>query len=116
MARSVQVLLVDDLDGSPADETVRFGLDGVSFEIDLSARHAGELRGSLSAFVAGGRRVGREGAAAGAGRRVAGGVARSSREQNRAIRAWARRKKLALSERGRIPAAIVDRYVAEAGR
>ena len=52
MAQKVNIILVDDLDGGSADENVRFGLDGVSYEIDLSAANAAELRSSLERFVA----------------------------------------------------------------
>jgi nucleoid-associated protein Lsr2 len=51
VAQKIRVLLIDDLDGSEADATVRFGLDGVEYEIDLSAEHAEELRTTLAPFV-----------------------------------------------------------------
>src|SRR5260370_7271645 len=51
MAQKVQVLLVDDLDGSEAAETVAFGLDGASYEIDLSTANAGKLRKDLAHSV-----------------------------------------------------------------
>nr|4E1R_A Chain A, Protein lsr2 [Mycobacterium tuberculosis]4E1R_B Chain B, Protein lsr2 [Mycobacterium tuberculosis] len=59
MAKKVTVTLVDDFDGSgAADETVEFGLDGVTYEIDLSTKNATKLRGDLKQWVAAGRRVG----------------------------------------------------------
>ena len=58
MAQKVQVQLIDDLDGSEADGTVRFGLDGTEYEIDLSAEHAQELRGALARYVGAARRAG----------------------------------------------------------
>ena len=57
MAQKVQTLYVDDLDGSEADGTIRFGLDGAEYEIDLNAKHAQELRDVLARYVAAGRRV-----------------------------------------------------------
>ncbi len=57
MAQKIQTLLVDDIDGSEAESTVRFGLDGTSYEIDLSAAHATELRGALARFVTAGRKA-----------------------------------------------------------
>jgi hypothetical protein len=116
VARTVQVHLLDDIDGSAADETIRFSLDGISYEIDLSSAHASKLRDSLGSFVASSRRLGRDGTTAAVRRR--GGVtpARTDREQNLAIRAWAKRKKIKLSDRGRIPRTVVEQYESQAGR
>ena len=59
MAKKVTVTLVDDFDGAgSADETVEFGLDGVTYEIDLSSKNATKLRNDLKQWVAAGRRVG----------------------------------------------------------
>jgi hypothetical protein len=92
MAKKVTVTLVDDFDGEgAADETVEFGLDGVSYEIDLSGRRVG------------GRRRGRS---AGSGR----GRAAIDREQSAAIREWARRNGHNVSTRGRIPADVIDAF------
>ncbi|MER7081246.1 Lsr2 protein [Saccharopolyspora antimicrobica] len=114
MAQKVTVTLVDDLDGGQADETVEFGLDGVSYQIDLSADNAGELRDALANYVSNARRAGgrkkpgpRPG---GAGARSAGGSTSADREQNQAIREWARKRGLKVSDRGRIPADIVEQY------
>ena len=57
MAQSVQIILEDDLEGGPADETVQFGLDGRLYEIDLSTSNAEKLREALRPFVASGRRA-----------------------------------------------------------
>lgn len=57
MAKRVEIELVDDLDGTPAAETVMFGLDGAGFEIDLSENNAAALRASLATFVENARRV-----------------------------------------------------------
>lgn len=117
MARREVVILEDDLEGGSADETVKFALDGVQYEIDLSKKNAARLRESLGEFVQRSRRVGRGGVVVGgrAAARARGSVA-ADREQNRAIRAWAKRKGRNISDRGRIPQDIVDEYNADAGR
>src|SRR5581483_3446581 len=100
MAKKVTVTLIDDFDGeAPADETVEFGLDGVTYEIDLSSKNAAKLRNDLKQWVEAGRRVG-----AGRGR---GAI---DREQSAAIREWARRNGRNVSSRGRIPADIIEAF------
>jgi hypothetical protein len=116
VAQKVQVLLVDDLDGGDAEETVKFGIDGTNYEIDLSGSNAQALREALGQYVGVARKVGRAASVRGAVPRNRGGSATSDREQNRAIREWAKRKGLEISDRGRISQEIVDRYHAEAGR
>lgn len=119
MAREVIHKLIDDLDGGDADETVRFGLDGVQYEIDLKKKNADRLREALAEFTGSARRVGRGGVVVGgraAAARSRGGRSVSDREQNKAIREWAKRKGIDVSERGRIKQEIVDQYHAEAGR
>lgn len=116
MAQKVQVTLVDDLDESEAAETVHFGLDGRSYEIDLSSKNADALRQSLARYVDKARRPARGGAARGAGLRAPGGRASTDREQNKAIREWAKREGLDVSDRGRISKEVVDQYHARAGR
>ena len=116
MARKVQVHLLDDIDGAQADETLKFALDGTNYEIDLSTKHAEKLRKSLEKFVQSARRVGRGHVATTTRAGRAGTPARSDRVQNQAIRDWARRRGIELSERGRIPRTIVEQYEAEAGR
>ncbi|MBB5153947.1 histone-like nucleoid-structuring protein Lsr2 [Saccharopolyspora phatthalungensis] len=113
MAQKVTVTLVDDLDGGQADETVEFGLDGVSYQIDLSADNAGELRDALANYVSSARRAGgrkKPGPRPGAAARSGGGSTSADREQNQAIREWARKRGLKVSDRGRIPADIVEQY------
>jgi hypothetical protein len=114
MARKVQVILSDDLDeNSPADETVSFSLDGTSYEIDLSEKNAGEMREAFSRYVQAARKVGRgSGRASGAGRSRATGGGRMDREQAGAIRDWARKNGHSVSDRGRIPASVVEAYEA----
>jgi hypothetical protein len=107
MATQTTVMLVDDLDGSEADEQVKFMVDGRSYEIDLSSRNSKKLREALAPFVAAARRSGGR-ARSGAGGAVA--RATSDREQNQAIREWAQQQGLKISERGRIPASVLDAY------
>jgi hypothetical protein len=112
MAKQVITLLTDDLDGSKADRTVEFGLDGINYTIDLSDKNAGKLRKALDTYITAGSRMGRGVAEArGPGRRgAARGVTRTDRDQNRAIREWAIKNGYDVSERGRIPAAVVEAY------
>jgi hypothetical protein len=107
MAKKVQVSLIDDIDGSNAVETVGFALDGTSYEIDLSKGNARKLRDGLSNYVAHARRAGRVRATDG---RRARGTARSDREQTQAIREWARRNGHKVSDRGRVPASVLEAY------
>jgi hypothetical protein len=109
MAQKVEVRLIDDLDGKEANETVAFGLDGSSYEIDLSSKNANKLRDALAAYIGAARKAGRIPAKAGRGR-SGRGSATADREQNQAIREWAKKQGLNVSERGRIPAEIVEKY------
>ena len=111
MAKQVITLLTDDLDGSEADRTVEFALDDVTYTIDLSEKNAGKLRKALDPYIAAGTRVGRSGAVAvQRGRRATGGTVRSNRDQNKAIRDWAAENGYDVSERGRIPANVVEAF------
>ncbi|RSS79359.1 Lsr2 family protein [Streptomyces sp. WAC06614] len=107
MAQKVQVLLVDDLDGGEADETVTFALDGKTYEIDLTTANAEKLRGLLEPYLKGGRRTG--GRAAG---RAKGGraVAASGNPDTAEIRAWAKAQGMNVNDRGRVPAEIREAY------
>lgn len=107
MAKKVTVTLIDDFDGEgAADETVEFGLDGVTYEIDLSSKNAEKLRADMKKWADAGRRVGgRRRGRAGSSRR--GTI---DREQSAAIRDWARRNGHNVSTRGRIPADIIDAF------
>ncbi|OXM49714.1 histone-like nucleoid-structuring protein Lsr2 [Amycolatopsis alba] len=114
MAQQVSVSFVDDIDGTEAEETIEFGLDGVSYQIDLSAENAEELRDTMAQFVEHARRSG------GRKRRLTPAVAAApvatkqttavDRELNQAIRAWARKNGFAVSDRGRIPSEAVEAY------
>ncbi|WP_394275204.1 Lsr2 family protein [Luteococcus sp.] len=102
MAKRVQVILEDDLDGSVASETVAFAIDGVTYEIDLSDVHVEQLRSELQPWIAAGRRVG--------GRRNTKKVKAGG--DNGVIRTWALEKGLPVSPRGRISREIRDAYQA----
>jgi hypothetical protein len=112
MAQKVTTELIDDMDGTIADETVTFGLDGAEFEIDLSANHAGILRDILSDNVESGRKVaGKATATSGRPQRQsASNGQKSNREHTAAIRDWARKSGHAVSDRGRIKAEVVDAF------
>ena len=113
MARKVQVILSDDLDENlPADETVSFSLDGTSYEIDLAEKNAKEMRDVFSRYVSAARKVGRSGRSTGGSGRGRGSGGRMDREQAGAIRDWARKNGHAVSDRGRIPASVVEAYEA----
>jgi hypothetical protein len=112
MAQKVTVELIDDLDGDKATSTLQFGLDGKEFEIDLSDSNADRLRAALANFVAAARKPGSAGQAA--KRSVNAAVTKVDREQNQAIREWARKRGMNVSDRGRIPANVVEAFHQEA--
>ena len=107
MAQKVQTLFIDDLDGSAAEGTVRFELDGTEYEIDLNAEHAQQLRDALAAYVR-------------AGRRVSGGSRRTARAGRRGpasgglntteVREWAKAQGIEVKDRGRVPADLVAKF------
>ena len=108
MARKVQTVVVDDLDGSEADGTVRFGVDGTEYEIDLNAKHAEQLRDALARYVAAGRRV-----SAGARRPArSGSKAQPSTLNPTAVREWAKAQGIDVKDRGRVPAELVVKFKA----
>jgi hypothetical protein len=113
MAQKVTVQLVDDLDGSQSNDisTVTFGLDGATYEIDLTAANADNLRKALEEFATHARRTGgrlKRGTASAS----PGGSATASREQAQAVREWARRNGHEVSNRGRIPASLTEAFEA----
>jgi|HigsolmetaAR202D_1030399.scaffolds.fasta_scaffold37496_2 hypothetical protein len=112
MAKRVITLLTDDLDGSEADRTVEFGIDGVNYTIDLSDKNAGKLRKALDVYIKAGTRIGRTSSESrrGGRRGATSSPTRSDRELNRAIREWAVQNGYEVSERGRIPSSVVQAY------
>jgi hypothetical protein len=109
MAQRIQTLLIDDLDGGEAAGTVRFGLDGTDYEIDLSAAHSDELRNTLERYLAHARRVG--GTAKGAARSRRGGAAVDTAK----VREWAKEQGIEIKDRGRVPSSVVEQYQATVG-
>ena len=106
MAQRVQVILEDDIDGGDASETVTFGLDGVTYEIDLNEKNAAALRDALAPYTGAGRRV--------SGRRSSSGTGSSRRSTSKAeltrIREWARANGYQVSDRGRISSEVREAY------
>ena len=115
MAQKIQVMLVCDVceGGKPGSETIPFALDGSSYEIDLCDKHAKGLRDAVANYVGGARRATSGGGSRGRGR-GRGGSADRERTQN--IRAWARKKGMKVSERGRLSSEIVAQYEAANGK
>ncbi len=105
MAQKVNIVLVDDIDGSDASETVAFGIDGTSYEIDLNDKNAAQLRESLSAYVGHARKV----TSRGSGRRPRA-AATTSGPSARELRDWARSNGFEVSDRGRVPAEVREAF------
>ena len=104
MAQRTQVLFVDDIDGSEATGTVRFGIGGTEYEIDLSQAHKDELAAAVGPYVAAARKV--------AVARRPARTPRPARHDQSEVRAWAREQGLKVSDRGRIPADVLAKYEA----
>ena len=102
MASKTIVEVIDDLDGSKAEETVRFALDGTEYEIDLSGAHSKKLRNALEPFIQAGRRVG--------GKRSGRSGAATDGKQSKAIRDWAKQHGMQVSDRGRVSAEVQKAY------
>ncbi|MDN5760639.1 MAG: Lsr2 family protein [Tomitella sp.] len=106
MAKRVITELIDDIDKtSPADETVRFALDGRHYEIDLTTARASEFRSALHSWSSHARRPARRRM-----RQPVVAAPRPDREQVRAIRAWGQRNGYAVADRGRIPDQVIDAF------
>jgi len=108
MAQKVRTSLVDDLDGSDAEGTVLFGLDGTEYEIDLNAAHASDLRAALARYTEAGRKVTSTARRAGQGNRKTPANGAGDTD----VRAWARAQGLEVKDRGRVPADVIARYQA----
>ena len=105
MAKTVSVVITDDLDGAPDAETVAFSVEGQSYEIDLSQKNLAKLQKSLQPFVDAGRKTT-------ARRSVKPGRSGPARVDRAAVRAWAQAQGLQVSERGRISAEVMSKYEA----
>jgi hypothetical protein len=117
MARRIVHQLVDDIDGTVLEvgegETVLFSLDGVAYEIDLTDANAGALRDALQPYLAAGRRISGGRSAAGSSASGSGRPRRRTGQQDYGpIRAWAKDNGYQVSERGRVPASVIDAYEA----
>ena len=111
MAQITEVRLLDDLDGGEAAESVAFSLDGKSYEIDLSEKHAAALRDAFAPFVSSARRAG--GSAVASRQKMSAltsARAGRPREETAAIREWATANGLEVSARGRIPSTVLESY------
>ena len=108
MATRIAIVVEDDLDGGPADQTLEFGLDGTEYVIDLSAKNAAKFGRQLAPFIEHARKAGR-------GQRRRSGRTSSSRQHSGAVRAWAKDQGIPVSERGRIPASVVEQYESAMG-
>ncbi len=108
MAQKIQTLFIDDLDGSAAEGTVRFGLDGTEYEIDLNAAHARQLRDALARYVDAARRV------SGSARKPARGSRRgpTGTPGTTGVREWARAQGIEVKDRGRVPADLMVKFKA----
>ena len=116
MAQKVQVITYSDLSGKEGASAVTFGFSGSTYEIDLTGKEQDELAATLQPYVASGRRLSGRGvtkAPAAAARR--GKAAAEARPNPRDVRAWAAKKGIKVSDRGRVPASVMDRYLAERG-
>ena len=110
MAQKVHTLYIDDIDGSEAAGTVRFGLDGIDYEIDLNAEHTGNLHAALRKYIDHARKVG------GATRRASRGRRAGTAIDTTAVRTWARQQGIDIKDRGRVPGDIIAQYEAATRR
>ena len=113
MAQKVQTLLIDDLDGSDAEATVRFALDGTEYEIDLNGGHVEALRKSLTRYVDAARRV--RGSAAQPPSRRGRRAASADGTDSTAVREWAKSQGIEVKNRGRVPGELVVKFKAATG-
>jgi len=111
MATKTVTHYTDDLDGSTDGvNTIKFGLHGTNYEIDLNATHQEDLEAALEQFIAAGRKAGAS--TASTSRRPAGSSSGASGGEAKAIRAWAAENDVEVPARGRIPGTVVEQYKA----
>lgn len=106
MSQRVTVVLTDDIDGSVADSTQTFALNGISYEIDLNEANTEALKAALAPWIAAARKAGGRAATSRAGR----GSVRSKRGEVRELREWARANGYTVSDRGRISAEVQSAF------
>lgn len=102
MARTMKVVLTDDIDGTPADETVEFPVDGTDYEIELNSDNAAKFREVLEPYISKARRV--------SGSRTSKKKVTSSRFDPVKVRDWARDNGFEVSERGRLSSEVIEAY------
>lgn len=105
--QKVETVRTDDLDGSAADSTIRFGLDGAEYEIDLNDEHANTFRESVAEYIAAARKV--------SGTRRGPGTRQRRAADSTQVREWARSQGLPVKERGRVPSDLIAQYRAATG-
>jgi Lsr2 len=105
--QKVETVRTDDLDGSAADSTIRFGLDGAEYEIDLNDEHANTFRESVAEYIAAARKV--------SGTRRGSGTRTRRAADSTQVREWARSQGLPVKERGRVPSDLIAKYRAATG-
>ncbi|MFJ9315428.1 Lsr2 family protein [Pimelobacter simplex] len=110
MAQKVNIILVDDIDGSDASQTVAFGLDGSNYEIDLNDKNANALREALAAYVGHARKVGRGAGGGGGAKRGRAAASANGGASAKEVREWARANGHDVPERGRIPSDVREAY------
>jgi len=109
--QKVEVVVLDDIDGSVADATIRFGLDGTDYEIDLNEAHARSFRETLQSYIGAARKVGGTARPGRAGARRGGRGAAGSAE----VREWAKSQGLDVKDRGRVPSEVIAKFKAATG-
>lgn len=110
MAQKVNIILVDDIDGSEAAETISFGLDGATYEIDLNAEHAEQLREALAPWVGHARKLTSRRGGSGRRQNASSGSSGSSGPTPAEMREWGRKNGFEVSERGRVPTELRIAY------
>jgi len=102
MVKHVVETVLDDIDGSKNAETYTFALNGDEWSIDLSDKNAKKLRGALEPFISAGTKVGIH--------KKARSKSKATRKDLADVRAWGQANGYAVSERGRVPAALLSAY------
>ena len=105
MTQRTIILLVDDIDGSEGAETLRFGVDGKSYEIDLSSENADRFRAAVEPWVQSARRV----ASSGRARKSSGSLVSGPTDAAK-VRAWAAKNDIVVGAKGRVPSHVQDAY------
>ena len=104
MATRTTIALEDDIDGGPAAETLQFRLGTTEYQIDLNATNASRFRTQMAPFIDHARKAGRG--------QIRPARSASARHHSAGIRAWAKEQGIQVSDRGRIPASLIEQYEA----